>query len=314
MAAIMARSLVLTHLVREKRLPSTKVVAEWLRALGWIQPDSPGGASWVLTAAGRERGARMVDTEHGSKPAWPEIITADPAFITAAWQWSSRHLIDAKDMARQTGSGVESWEINSLLAGLGWIEPVTGGGWYPTEEGHRRGGVCAVNPDHPESPHVRWPADVLEVPEVRDGAAALRGQLELASINLQADQAAAAGREIPRGAWPDGLRYRTDDGHFVRSKAEALIDNWLYAHGIAHAYEPPLPGGHFVGDFYLPAAKLYLEFWGLAGDPEYDRRRAEKHIVYAQHKLTLIDLTEEHMSELDSHLKRLLGAHSLPVY
>lgn len=314
MAAAMDRPLVLTNLVREKRLPSTKLVAGWLHTLGWIQPDPAASKQWVLSPAGRERGARMIETDYGPKPAWPETIVDDPAFVATAWAWSSQNLIDAKDMARRTGSGVESWEINSLLAGLGWIEPMTGGGWIPTEEGHHRGGIRAVNPEHPGSPHVRWPEGILEWPEVRDGLAAQRGQLELPSINLQADKAAAAGRQVPSSAWPEGLRYRTDDGHFVRSKAEALIDNWLYAHGVAHAYEPPLPGGHFVGDFYLPAAKLYLEFWGLVGDPAYDRRRAEKTVVYAQHQLTLIDLTEEHMGELDAHLKRMLGAHRLPVY
>lgn len=29
---------------------------------------------------------------------------------------------------------------------------------------------------------------------------------------------------------------RTDDGHKVRSKAEQVIDNWLYSKGIVHAY------------------------------------------------------------------------------
>jgi len=32
-------------------------------------------------------------------------------------------------------------------------------------------------------------------------------------------------------------KYRTEDGHWVRSKAELIIDNWLYRGRIVHAYE-----------------------------------------------------------------------------
>src|ERR1039457_5867241 len=35
--------------------------------------------------------------------------------------------------------------------------------------------------------------------------------------------------------------YRTEDGHRVRSKAEVIIDDWLYSHNIVHAYEIKLP-------------------------------------------------------------------------
>lgn len=31
--------------------------------------------------------------------------------------------------------------------------------------------------------------------------------------------------------------YRCDDGHYVRSKNEQLVDNWLYNHQICHAHE-----------------------------------------------------------------------------
>ena len=31
--------------------------------------------------------------------------------------------------------------------------------------------------------------------------------------------------------------YRCEDGHYVRSKNEAIVDNWLYSHSICHAYE-----------------------------------------------------------------------------
>jgi len=48
-------------------------------------------------------------------------------------------------------------------------------------------------------------------------------------------------------------KHRTQDGHYVRSKAEMIIDNLLYQYGIVHAYERKLPIEEDVySDFYIP--------------------------------------------------------------
>lgn len=36
------------------------------------------------------------------------------------------------------------------------------------------------------------------------------------------------------------LKFRCDDGHYVRSEREQKIDNWLYHNSYLHAYEPLL--------------------------------------------------------------------------
>lgn len=36
-------------------------------------------------------------------------------------------------------------------------------------------------------------------------------------------------------------RYRCEDGHYVKSLSEMLIDNWFYNHWIVHAYERIVP-------------------------------------------------------------------------
>ena len=52
-----------------------------------------------------------------------------------------------------------------------------------------------------------------------------------------------------------------------------LIDNWLYMQQIAHAYERKLPVEEDVYcDFYLPAGKAYIEYWGMEKDPAYAAR------------------------------------------
>jgi hypothetical protein len=59
-------------------------------------------------------------------------------------------------------------------------------------------------------------------------------------------------------------KQRTADGHYVRSRAEMLIDNWLYMSEIVHAYERRLPIEEEVYcDFYLPVGKVYYRILGI---------------------------------------------------
>ncbi|MBK8822152.1 MAG: hypothetical protein IPN58_05960 [Anaerolineales bacterium] len=55
--------------------------------------------------------------------------------------------------------------------------------------------------------------------------------------------------------------HRATDGHWVRSKAEMLIDNWLYMSGVVHGYERQLPvEEELYCDFYIPEGKVYIEY------------------------------------------------------
>ncbi|WP_226036714.1 hypothetical protein [Aquibacillus saliphilus] len=75
-------------------------------------------------------------------------------------------------------------------------------------------------------------------------------------------------------------KHRSADGHYVRSRAEMLIDNWLYMSEIVHAYERKLPIEEDVyTDFYLPVGKVYIEYWGLEDEPKM-RRESKKNYEY----------------------------------
>ncbi len=67
-----------------------------------------------------------------------------------------------------------------------------------------------------------------------------------------------------RKKWP--ADYRCEDGHYVRSKSEMLIDNWLYSHGICHVYEKAVfsitGSEQYICDFYVPYYDLYIEVFG----------------------------------------------------
>lgn len=104
-------------------------------------------------------------------------------------------------------------------------------------------------------------------------------------------------------------KHRTQDGHYVRSKAEIIIDNFLYNNSLVHAYERKLPVDEDIYcDFYLPQGKLYIEFWGIENDPKYTRRKREKQAIYKKYQLQLIELVENDIYNLDEVLaKKLLN-------
>ena len=102
-----------------------------------------------------------------------------------------------------------------------------------------------------------------------------------------------------------------EDGHYVRSKAEMLIDNWLYQHGIVHAYEKSVfmatdPSAVVLSDFYVPEGKVYIEFWGLSEDEKYQKRKKFKQRLYKENKLKLIELEEKDVKRLGDIMPRKL--------
>ncbi|MCL2556337.1 MAG: hypothetical protein FWE03_04905, partial [Firmicutes bacterium] len=88
---------------------------------------------------------------------------------------------------------------------------------------------------------------------------------------------------------------QAEDGHYVRSRAEVIIDNWLFRNNYRHIYEKRVImesdlDAVVICDFYLPDNDIYLEFWGLENDPKYEERKAQKIKMYNENKLARIDL------------------------
>ncbi|MGI9276924.1 MAG: hypothetical protein ACR2PT_19020 [Endozoicomonas sp.] len=131
------------------------------------------------------------------------------------------------------------------------------------------------------------------------------------AIGLGADKDSEA--EGFRDKFPAKLR--TADGHMVRSKAEMLIDNWLYMAEIVHAYERKLPIEEDVYcDFYIPTGKVYIEYWGYENDEKYLNRKEKKLQIYKKYGFSLIELNDEDVKNLDDILPRLLLKFGVQTY
>jgi hypothetical protein len=193
---------------------------------------------------------------------------------------------------------LSSVKVNLILAELGWIEKYVKG-WSPTDRGNALG--ANVREMRNGTPYVVWPESILKNAALLDSVFEQSGG--------QRTRPAAKRQDDPddfRTKFP--ATFRTQDGHMVRSRAEAMIDNWLYMQGLVHAYERRLPiEEECYCDFYLPGGKgVYIEFWGRESDPKYRDRKAVKQALYAKHGFQLIELGDAEIERLDDVLPRML--------
>ena len=99
-----------------------------------------------------------------------------------------------------------------------------------------------------------------------------------------------------------------DDGHYVRSYSEMLIDNWLYHNGYLHAYEKKVfmatePDEVVLSDFYLPKGDVYIEFWGKDTE-KYNMRRERKLQLYKDNNYEVISIEPDDIKILGDILQR----------
>ena len=89
--------------------------------------------------------------------------------------------------------------------------------------------------------------------------------------------------------------------HLLKSEGERQIASFLERCGIRYMYEAPVVVTHqgkqriWYPDFLLPDLGLYIEYYGLAGQPEYDRGIEEKTKAYADAGLQVIPVYPQHL-------------------
>ncbi|MBD3187677.1 hypothetical protein GF325_12655 [Candidatus Bathyarchaeota archaeon] len=103
-------------------------------------------------------------------------------------------------------------------------------------------------------------------------------------------------------------RYICNDGHVVKSRGEALIDNWLHGHDITHEYEGTLSLGSKKAkyDWLLVAHDIVIEYWGMMNSKEYRKRREEKEKLYKKKGTKLISITNSDLEDINKKVRRKL--------
>ena len=178
-------------------------------------------------------------------------------------------------------------EINGFLSEVNFIKKCDSG-WELTELGKKNGGI---QNNYKGNLSVYWKIEIL---------------------NNKIFKNAVEPQEVKDKDETDfrnkfKAEYRTNDGHYVRSRAEVIISNWLFGECIAHAYDKRVPIEEDVYcDFYIPKGKIYIEFWGYEDDEKYLARKQKKRELYKKYNLNLIEIDNSKINNIDDFLPREL--------
>jgi hypothetical protein len=285
-----------TALAKERNI-DPKELFEKLKSNGWMYKK---GEQWLLTKEGKMVGGELIyNPKYGEYIVWPSNLRLEE---------------DNKKEETLTSTTIgnhfkiSAQRVNTIFAELGWIEKSNVGGWKITKFGRKNGGyeMEAQN----GSPYVIWNKSIIE------------NKYVLLSVNAATgkqydDNSTISEKEFNTDEFRQKheAKYRTQDGHRVRSRAEAMIDDYLYNNGIAHAYERRLPGidSDVISDFYIPQGKVYIEFWGMEENKTYSERKKKKLEIYSNENFNLIELNDDDIQNLDDVLPRKLKRFGINI-
>ena len=260
---------------------------------GFIDKDE--ADSWILTQKGISFGGTYLESkQYGKYIAWPENIDLNNFKI---------EMLNATKLGQYFS--LSARKTNVILSELGWTKKGIKG-WLITSQGEKVGGLQSED-FKSGIPYVVWPIDILNNKNLIATIEDLSGNTKQENINKEDNK-----KEDFREKFE--AKHRATGGHFTRSKAEMLIDNWLYMFEIVHAYERKLPIEENVYcDFYIPAGKVYIEYWGYENDEKYLERKKKKQEIYKKYNLNLIELEDADIQNLDDVLPKYLlkfGVHT----
>lgn len=290
-----------TALSKELKIP-TKEVFKLLSDNGLVNRD---GENWMLTETGKSKGG-VVKThpQYGSYIAWTEEFKNDIIFNSLEGE---KNLLTSTALGNLFG--ISKFRINPILSEIGLVQKGIKG-WNITPLGKLMGGK-QFEYDKTGVPYVCWKPTILSKNSIVSALKEAQGDssVEKNENNSTNNNNNTGFREKFEA------KHRSADGHYVRSRAEMLIDNWLYMSEIVHAYERKLPIEEDVYcDFYLPVGKVYIEFWGLENDEKYKERKREKISVYEKYGFKLIELNDSDIQNLDDILPKKLLKYGIQAY
>ncbi len=256
---------------------------------GYIERD---GEHWKITKKGQEIGAEYKESQqYGQYIIWCEDSNLFDMM-------DIKKLITATEIGKVFNTSAN--KINFILSELGWVAKHLKG-WLITEQGKKQNGIQTED-NKSGVPYVKWPKSIIDNKTLKE-------TMKMISGNDSQEKKEAGFREKFEA------KHRAADGHFVRSKAEMLIDNWLYMAEITHAYERKLPIEEDVYcDFYVPTGKVYIEYWGYEEDMKYLDRKKQKIEIYKKYNFRLIELTDKEVQNLDDVLPKMLLKFGVQAY
>tara|TARA_Y100001956_G_scaffold82520_1_gene103760 strand:- start:14350 stop:15216 length:867 start_codon:yes stop_codon:yes gene_type:complete len=288
----MSDKLSTTALAKSRQQDAKELFTE-LKNAGYINRGDEG---WVLTEIGAKFGGEYIThAKFGKFIVWPQNLLIDHAA-------SSGNALSATQIGQRFS--LPAKKINQLLQELGWLSR-TEQGWQVTQSGLTVGGHQREDKET-GTQFVVWHDTIIRNKRLKQSVVEFSGQDA---------ETHATDKSLSSFRQKFEAKHRTLDGHYVRSKGELIIDNWLYMNGIVHAYDRQLPIEQDVlSDFYLPAGKVYLQYWG-SDSGEIDAEQRDKIIaLYQEHGFALIEVTPDDIEHLDERLPSKLREFGIKAY
>lgn len=269
----------------EKLGVTLKELTQSMIEAGWLvhNDNAEKGKVWQLTAKGEFEGGVYRDSKKfGQYIVWPESVIEHPAIsIIKEAQITATTIAKSFDLSAKI--------INRLLAEMGWITAYAKG-WKVTLLGEANGGVETVNQET-GIPYVLWTRSILEHDGFTQHVKCYKGE-EVQTISL------------------DGQLYLLSlDGHYVNSKPELLIANWLYLSGFSYAYQHTIylsVNDVIFSDFYLPKNNIHIHFQAIDISPKQLSQQLERQTLAQEHQLKVIEVTAADTEQLDTMLSKAL--------
>lgn len=239
----------------------------------------------VLTSIGEKIGAEY--REHKTRGTY--IVLPEDIELSSTQEKTTREKkLSSADIGKHFD--ISANKINYILSELGLIEK-SEKGWSVTPFGETLEGTQRENS---KGIHfVVWSGNILQ------NKALAHTVQEIQGTNEQSDFE---------------KKYSCIDGHYVRSKPEMMIDNWLYMAKIAHAYERKLPVEEdLYCDFYLPQEQVYIEYIGSNDEKDLEFKKMKLEI-YNKYDFKLIELTDTDIQNLDNSLSKELLKFNIEPY
>jgi hypothetical protein len=280
---------------------------------GWIERKND---KWHLTELGKKQGGQLrTSPKFGEFIVWPENIKFEDNE-----QKQKSKFINSTTIGKHFN--VSSQRLNLILSELGLIEKDLATGWILTKLGKSVGGRQYEH-ETSGANYVLWPESMFQYKRLIDVFKEPVDELPPPQQipNTVVNDSPAPTFNINKDNFREKFeaKHRTIDGHYVRSKAEVLIDNWLYQYGLIHAYERKLPIDEDVYcDFYIPSGNgrsqaVYIEYWGMENDPKYLERKNKKLEIYKRESLHLIELNDADLQNIDDILAKKLRQFKVPI-
>lgn len=279
-----------TALAKDRKL-EPKNLFDQLKSKGWIYKKDE---QWNLTKEGKLAGGEtQYNPKFGEYIVWPSNIDIEK-------KTSKIKTLKATEIGNHFT--INNQKVNLYLSELGWIEKKQSG-WIVTKEGKKHGGYQMELPSG--IPFCVWDESIID------------NKFLKRSINIGQGtftEKEKKPEEMDSFRSTNKASIKTADGHMVRSRAELVIDNFLYHHGIVHAYERRVNIDEIMFcDFYLPKYKVFIEFWGLDDDPGYLARKKVKLDLYAKNGYKLVEIHNSDFDNLEEILTAKLRKYDVTI-